>query len=201
MARIEMPSNSNHISTPQKTEEKKTESIVEGKVVKPGLGQRIVSAFLNEDIKSTPEHILFDIMIPAAQNLIVDTAVETVQQIFGGGVRRSSTPSRGSYTSYSSPSRITVRDHSRPERRADPKKTFDNVVLSSRKDAENVLDALGDIMDQYDIVTVADFYDLCSVTPDYTDDAWGWDDLRSASIRRRNDGYIIDMPRPKGIDR
>lgn len=196
MAAVKFPENSNN----KVPEREARPHIAEGKTVKKSLGTRIVHAFIDEDVKSAPERIIFETVIPGIRNMIVDTITEAVTNIFNtGGTTRSS---RSNYTSYSTirPSSHIRTTHPSP-RAPQPRKSFDNVVLPSREDAENVLDSMGDILSQYEVVTVADFYDLCSVTPDYVDDAWGWTDLRSASIRHRSDGYLIDLPSPKGIER
>ena len=50
-------------------------------------------------------------------------------------------------------------------------------------------------MDEYNIVRVADLYDLVGVTGNFTDNNYGWTNIRNAKIVRVHDGYKIDMPR------
>lgn len=196
---MEFPSNTN---SERRVERPKVESVVHGtsKVQKGSLTSRIVKAFFNDDVKSLPERIVFDVAIPAAQNLMMDTLTEAVTQVFGGGSRRTQRIRPG-YTSYSSAngSRISYAERE-PSRRARATHDFDSIVHESREDAENVLDQMGELVDYYDVCSVADMYELSGVSPEYTDRAWGWDDLRTASIRRTRTGYIIDLPRPKAIE-
>ena len=50
-------------------------------------------------------------------------------------------------------------------------------------------------MEEYSFVRVADLYDLVGVTGLFTDNNYGWTNIRNAKIVRVRDGYKIDMPR------
>lgn len=52
----------------------------------------------------------------------------------------------------------------------------------------------------YGMVSVADLYDLIGVTGNYTDNKYGWTDIRSASVVRVRDGYIVKMPKAMPLD-
>jgi hypothetical protein len=45
------------------------------------------------------------------------------------------------------------------------------------------------------LVSVADLYDLVGVTGNYTDNKYGWTDIRSASVIRVRDGYMLKLPK------
>ena len=72
---------------------------------------------------------------------------------------------------------------------------FDDIILDSRGEAEDVLSRMDELIDNYGIVSVADFYDLCGITGSYTDNKYGWTDIRSAQVVRVRDGYKIKLPR------
>lgn len=78
--------------------------------------------------------------------------------------------------------------------------SYDDVILNSRREAEDVLDRMYELLDTYKVVRVADLYDLVNITGSYTDNNYGWVDLRTAEIVRVRDGYIIKMPRAIPID-
>lgn len=59
---------------------------------------------------------------------------------------------------------------------------------------------MDELISTYKIVSVADFYDLVGVTGNWTDNKYGWSDIRSASIVHVRDGYMIKLPRPLPID-
>ena len=78
--------------------------------------------------------------------------------------------------------------------------SFDDIVIPSRQEADEVLEKMDEIIDRYDIVSVSDYYDLVGETGNYTDNKYGWSSLRTAEVVRVRDGYIIKLPKPKVID-
>ena len=68
-------------------------------------------------------------------------------------------------------------------------------MLESRGEADAVLSRMDEIMEEYDIVRVADLYDLVGITGDYTDNKYGWTNIRDAKVVRVRDGYKIQLPR------
>lgn len=71
----------------------------------------------------------------------------------------------------------------------------DDVIYKSLGDANAVLHEMMDIIDRYGYVTIADMLDLSEKPCSYTDNRYGWVDLRDASIISTRDGYIIDLPK------
>ena len=47
---------------------------------------------------------------------------------------------------------------------------------------------------------MADFYDLVGMTSNYTDNKYGWYDMRSAYVQAVNGGYIIRLPKPVALN-
>ena len=61
--------------------------------------------------------------------------------------------------------------------------------------AEDVLERMDELIATYQVVSVADFYDLVGVSGNYTDNKYGWTDIRNASVIRVRDGYMIKLPK------
>ena len=75
-------------------------------------------------------------------------------------------------------------------------RSFDDVYFDSRGEAELVRDGMLEALDVYKQVTVADFYDLAGVTTEFTDNKFGWVDLRGIEVRRSpRYGYYIVLPK------
>ena len=88
-----------------------------------------------------------------------------------------------------------------PPSSREPRKTIDDIVFETRGDAEKVLDTLSEALSVYGSVSVADFYDLADISAEWTDNNFGWTDLRGARVlRTRGGGYTIDMPKPTNIN-
>ena len=45
------------------------------------------------------------------------------------------------------------------------------------------------------MVSVMDLYDLVGITGQYTDNKYGWTNLRNAEPVRTRDGYMLKLPR------
>lgn len=71
------------------------------------------------------------------------------------------------------------------------------VMFVTREEAEEILDNLITIIEEYGFASLDDYYGLCSINRKFEDTRYGWDDITKASIRRRLDGYVIDLPTPK----
>lgn len=190
-------------------EPRAVQKIVQGKVSrrKVGFGQKAADAFLESDGETVGSYILTEVIIPEIKNLlfaIIGGGAEMF--LFGGRAPRSrSRNSGGGYVSYDSMhrSRDDKRDSNRSRdisREGRSRHRFDEIVLESRREAEDVLSHLTDLIREYDQVTIADFYDLLGISGTSSDYKYGWDDLRSASVSRVRGGYIVSLPKPIIID-
>lgn len=180
--------------------EKKVEKVVTGlaKTRKKTEVQRLRDIFISEDISNVKGYILMDVLIPRIRDTFVDIIKNSVDMIFYGGdapSRKSSSPTaKISYNRY----------YSSSSDRRDPRREivrngfdYDDIIFESRGDAEAVLTAMEDIIDQYGVVSVGDFYDLANVsTTNYAINKYGWTDLRVAEpVRLRDGSYILKLPR------
>lgn len=150
--------------------------------------------FFSEDIPNIKDYLIYDLLIPSFKQVFVDTLQNTIDLVFWGKVRgrAGSKSNNGTYVSYNSFSRPQLTSSNR---RLDY--DFTELEFETRDDAENVLEVLRDIVDRYGKVKVADLYDACGVTGNgYTDEDYGWRDLRDARVVRTRTGFIFDMPRP-----
>jgi hypothetical protein len=188
---------------------KRAEKIVEGTVVqrKKGFGHRFTEALLGEGgMEGAIDAFITDILVAAFKGMISDAIGQVSSSLRDGVDRFLYGDSRGRtgrvHTSYNTISRSRT---ARPEygvisQRARTLHDFDDVVLQTRGEAEDVLDELRNRIEAYGVVAVSDFYDLCGITGNWTDEKWGWEDLVSARIRPVRGGYLISLPRPKQID-
>ena len=176
--------------TTNKTEKKKVAKVVAGQVKtkkKSGLS-KLLSGIIAEDIADIKTHIIRDVVIPTIKRSISDV-IDMV--LYGGSSkRRPGGGTRVDYRSFYS---------SEPIRRTETKVvsgyTYDDVILASRGEAEEVLDQLNALIDTYGIASVADLYDLVGVARNYTDNKYGWTNLASAGVDRTREGYVIKLPR------
>lgn len=180
--------------TTNKSEEKKIEKIVNGKVKKKKK-TKFADIFSSEDVSNVKSYIIDDVLLPAVKRAINDMVSEGIHMLlYGEKSTKSSTPgSRVSYRSYYD------KPDSRTSRVGSPVYNYDEIILETRGEAEDVLSRMDEIIDQYGIISVADFYDLVGVSSSYTDNKYGWVDIRTAEVIRTRDGYKIKLPRAKAL--
>jgi hypothetical protein len=192
---------------------RKADKVITGEVtvVPPSLWKKARSSLVSGDVgKSVWQFVVMDVLIPAARNLVVDTVSmmgdavsEGVRQAMFGETRAQAAPGRRFYTNYnrvrqSSP----VPEYGTITSRARSQHDFDQVILGHRGDAEVVLDKLRELIEQYGVATVEDYYDALGISGDFTDLKWGWTDLRPsrATVRSVPGGYIVALPQPRPLD-
>lgn len=205
------PSNSKKVVA-KKEESKVVDKVIKGKVVtrKKGIGKRFTETFLGEDVKGVGSYIVYDILIPAAKDTLEDLVKGSIEVLLRGESRGTSRVKRDkgkSYVSYSSYYKSDRDDRDRRDRdRREPssrnrsRHKFDDIILESRGEAEEVLDLLVDHIEQYDMVTVSDLYGMVGIDPNFTDEKYGWTNLSSATVSRVRDGYLIDLPKTVQLD-
>lgn len=184
------PSNSfkSKETTKAPVEQKKLEKVVVGQVrtkKKSGVG-KFLSGFIADDAQSIKSYLFKDVVVPTIKKTITDI-VDMI--LYGGTSKRKSTASRVSYRSYYDDPR-----DSRRETRT-PGYSYDDIILETRGDAEEVLDQLNDLIDTYKIASVADLYDLVGISGNYTDNKYGWTNLSNADVVRTRDGFALKLPR------
>ncbi|MCD8158562.1 MAG: hypothetical protein LUD77_06650 [Clostridiales bacterium] len=138
-------------------------------------------------------------MVPAIKKAISDTVTNGIDLMLYGETGRTGKRSNVSKISYWNGRNGENRRNYNTTGRSYGF-SFDDIVLESRGEAEAVLARMGEIIDIYGILSVGDFYDLVGITGNYTDNKYGWNDIRNAYIMRVRDGYMIKMPKAMPID-
>lgn len=183
-----------------KLDEKRIDKVVTGavKTRKKSKLSKFANEFISEDARSVKSYVFGEVLIPAIKKLISDIVTDGIDIILYGERRggKRSTADRVSYRNYY--------DDRRPSRYDRPSISYgynyDDIILSTRGEAEDVIARMDELMDMYGLVRVADLYDLVGITGNYTDNKYGWTNIRSAEIIRVRDGYMIKMPRAVPID-
>ena len=176
---------------------KRAEKVVKGAVkTKKNEMRKLKDVFISEDVVNVKQYIIMDVLVPSIKKAIYEIIVGALDMSLynGRGDGRRSTADKVSYRDYSSASRKNGRSYDDP-RRTTSGYSYDDLIFSTRGEAEAVLARMDELMDEYQIVRVADMYDLAGVTGEHTDNKYGWTNIRNAKIERVRDGYRINMPR------
>jgi hypothetical protein len=199
----------------QPVEEKRVVSkVISGEVKskKKSVWTKAKVAFFGEETIDVGEYLMYDVLIPSAKEL-VDALISSIKDAYLWGGQSSTSNSRLSrragqsvfnYNSISSVRRNVVSSlnnnvRQAPVAQARTRVNLDDLVFTKRVDAEEVLANLRFLIEQYHVAGVSDLYSLIGMPTEYTDQKWGWDDLRIAEIRRVRDGYLLVLPQPSVI--
>lgn len=199
--KAEFPPNS--IKGRLEIEPRKVEKVITGNLIKrkKSFLDKFSETFFGDDTKSVGSYIVWDVLLPAAKNTISEMVSTGIEMLLFGEARgdRTRRDKGRSYVSYSS-----IYGRGRSERqeplRNRARHKFDDIIIESRGEAEEVLSGLVELIENYDVASVADFYDLVGATSDYSDNKYGWDNLSRASVTRVREGYILVLPKPLALD-
>lgn len=191
-----------------KEKENKIEQVTTGKVTvkKKTFWDEIKESFIVNDAHSIFSYVIKNVLVPSSKKIIadvIDDAVNVWLYPNGGGTSRrmtSSIPaSRITYRDYSSVSRV----RQEPVRQDEKKNQISKLIFEDRGDAEIVLGRLKEQAEAYGIATILDMYDAAGKSVDYTYDAYGWnvEEIKQGTIVRSRDGFVIDMPEARVIQK
>lgn len=188
------------------TEKRDIQKVTKGavKVQKKGAVESAIDAFVKEDIPNIKKYLVTDVIIPTIKNTIWDAFTNTLDMILfnGTGQSRNNGPgsSRVPYVSYNKCSSNNRAGNSRDSEPRRARYDFSYITFQSKQDADEVLRQMDAIMETYNLVRVADLYDLIGESCDYTDQKYGWQNIRNARVVHSRNGYYIELPKPLPID-
>lgn len=186
--------------------EKKEESkiIAQGKVIKqkkPFL-KRFTEVFFGENTRDVCPYVIYEILLPSSKRMFSEGIKGGIDMLLFGedrGYRPGDyRKPAGSYVSYDKYSE-RERDRDRYDGYSRSKGIYgvEDVILPTRRDAEEVREYLIEMIDKYDSVSIAAYYDIVGIHHTHTDRNYGWKNLRKSSINPvRGGGYVIEFPRP-----
>jgi len=156
------------------------------------------------DAQSTWESVVWQSFFPNLRDNIEDSIINGIHTLFGGQSGRGfGRPTRGS-SHYNPQSQISRHNPDRAlgARAAEPRMTREDkqaqnlkvIEIASRAEAQDVLAAMNATIDQYDVITLAEFYQMVRITPEHTDFQFGWEDLGGAQVVHSHGMYYLDLP-------
>lgn len=183
----------------------------DGKLRKKSEARKFAEGIFASDMREIGSHIVNDVLIPELRDTIVDIVTNGIRTaMYGDTARgRSGNAQKVSYKSYYDyrnganvptretrplPSNYPINNHPAGYQ-------YDGIVVDTKAEAEEILESLRDLINQYGVASVADMYDLAGITSSNpADNKYGWDNLSAATSARIREGYILRMPRTKPIN-
>jgi hypothetical protein len=184
-----------------KPEKERLQRVTQSEAVqrKKPLGKRFTETFLGGDARGVGSYVMLDVLLPAARDMVTDVIIQGVERMVYGDVRSGSRRRSSSFigqTPYNKMAGGFRPDPREPmrSRRAVGGLEFEEIIVETRVEAEHVLEAMFHHIEKFQQVTLSDLKDLVGITAAYTDNKWGWSDLRGADIRHVRNGYLIQLP-------
>jgi len=185
---------------------------------KRGLGRQMRDTFIGGNARTAAEYMIVEVVVPAVKDTIAEALQSGIEKLIYGdsrpryrGHHTSSSPL--SYQNLDRPPRVDYRaPYSTPprsnqtsspmlSRQSRSRHDFDDIVIHSRQEANDVLDQMYEILSRQGSVPVADLYELTGIDSTHADFKWGWTELRGArATKLRNGGYLLDLPDPKPLN-
>lgn len=199
--------NSQKAKQPEPQEEARVVApIISGGAVerKEPLRRKFLQAYAGDSAQSVGQYLLLDVVVPATKNLISDLVTQGVNRILYGGSRPSggvfsSVGSRGYGKFFNGQSSNQQPTGPQMSQQARANHAFGEIVLTSRSDAELVIDSLRELIETYGNAKVANLYSLVGVSGEFTDQSYGWTNLQRAGVVTVREGYLLDLPKPDVI--
>lgn len=197
MAEMDFKPNSHKYREEQNTtpEKKRMEKVVQGtvKTKKKSDVSKLKNVLIAEDAATIKTYLLTDVLLPALKNTIEDVVTNGIRMLLRGDTAARKSSNGVNKISYN---RMYDRRDDRPSTnyRSRSVYDYDDIILETRGEAEAVLDRLCEAIDTYGQASVGDLNDLVGRTGNYTDNDYGWTNLRNAKAVRTRDGYVLDLP-------
>ena len=162
------------------------------------------------------EHVGKEVIVPYLKRTFFDAVQEALYMLlykgqtyvkkgpnaFGSNITYGGTQYNGYFASSSLNQPPKRASEEAKEQTLNVKKGPSDLLFPSRADAEDTLIKMDEIISTYGSVSFADLEEMAGVTGDFTDNKYGWKDIRNAKVLRNAlaGGYYIRMPRMIVLD-
>lgn len=187
-----------NVNKPSTEKKKDLTPVAQGAEKKKSFRERLTDSFLASSGDDIKDRVIFDWIIPGVKNILEDIVH---MLLFGDGVTRDSGRSRGgerrllrkSYDKYYDEDK-RKNDSELQNRSKNPELTY-----PSRAEAQDVLNKMVDILDEYGRVTVKDLYSLSKMSTDFAMSNWGWRDLTGSKPIPYGNRYLLKLPKSEEL--
>ena len=204
---VDLPGNSNNARAEEPI---RAQRLINSPVTqrKPSAFRKVVEIFFGHDMREVGRGVVNDVIIPALKDMVFESGKEGLARSLYGdspvrGVGRRNgrvdyggiSKAVGGITKIVGTSAVGSGQTEIP-RSVRSQHNFSELYIENRGDAEKALDGLFDLVDTYDLATVADLYEILGIEWNHVDRKWGWTSLRGANIERTYGGYRLVLPKP-----
>lgn len=189
--------------------------VASGIIKKKSIFSKFTGLIFSNDGKDVGDFLTRDVLVPAIKKTIQEMVTSGIDVLLYGesrGQRRRNPSDSVSYRydrCYDDDRDRRRRDYYDRDYDKQPRRyqvyEYNDVGYYTRKEAEDVIRGMLDIVDQYDYVKVADMYELSKIKDyDFNANHYGWSkasDLQRVEAIRYSDGkWGLDLPKAIPID-
>lgn len=174
------------------------------------LGKKFSQTFFSGDARTAGEYMVGNVLLPMLKDALFETLHSGLDRLAYGdqrGRRRGPTSmihQQLGRIQYNQMSQMQRGDDRPPmpkmlSRQSKTRHDFGEIIITTRQEAEEVLDRLYDLVSKYDVATISDLYALTGIETSHTDTNWGWTELRGSGVGRirGGGGYLLNLPEPE----
>lgn len=184
-------------------EKTKQEAVINAEAVtrEKRLKDKFKDTFTPEDRNGIVEYVVLDVVAPLLKDAVVNAVGGALGMIFYKDSSAVNFRGIGSgRTDYTSRSRDRHDDRHYRDRRETRPADVSDICFRSKLAAVDVLAALRERIDRYDVASVADFYEAMR-HPEWithVDNNYGWTDIpKNTIISEYRGGWYIELPKPR----
>ena len=149
------------------------------------------------EIREIANSLFSSLMKPTMQNLLLDFVNGALRMLVlkedASSYGRAHTPYNRFFDTSPTYQKSSSYSTVAPPIRANP---YEPVLIPTRQEAETVLYHMRARIEEFGWVTVGDLYSMCRMPSNFTQERWGWTDLKHVGIGHTNQGWFIDLPEP-----
>lgn len=186
------------------------------KVKKEGLVERLVKGVIGPDgLPKVGRYLNQNVIMPSIRDIIVKSVQDGVSMMVyrqdmhrgpqsGGYSQNQGTDYGRQYRQHgygqsghqTKPQRNYAREYKEPGQQQVLRDGvyLNQYMVANRDEAQSILNGLQEYILDYGQATVASYYQMLGIDTVFTDDSFGWDDLRGVRVLPYNGSFVIDLP-------
>ena len=182
----------------------KMDKVTTGTVKQETLGEKIFHTFIVSEPKDVAKFLVKKKLVPKIKSMIVEMVSSGIDMLFTGN--QSSSTEKGyfansnvPYYSYSVSSSTKTTASTIVQQKTTPN-DYQKIIFQTMEKAKDVKNALQQVIDVYQCVRVADYYNAVGHPTTSTDNNYGWRTLEGVTIDAVDGGFMLNMPKAIPLD-
>lgn len=181
--------------------------VTKGRVSK-SIGATVARSIFADSVQGVGNYVLHELILPNIREMIQSVVVGGIERaLYGDSAPKPYRPrtGHGFYSPPSRPAGWTSRTNysagaptPRDDQWTNRPPSYSDLVVPSRQEAEDVLQALLDMAERYGSASVGDLFSLAGMSTTHVDESWTWNanEVSQGRVQMRRGGYGFSLPSP-----